>query len=93
MIGNILVTSLNRSYYKLSQLQRCFLVVNENNNFLHARIHPLMVLIEPKIEDRSIELKAPNMDPIKLNFPSFSTEESVTVKYYFKYFKFIQCLI
>ena len=52
-----------------------------------------MVLIEPKIEDRSIELKAPNMDPIKLNFPSSSTEESVTVKYYFKYFKFIQCLI
>jgi hypothetical protein len=57
------------------------LVINENNNFLHARIHPSMVLIEPKIEDSSIELKAPNMDPIKFNFPSVGTGETVTVKY------------
>jgi hypothetical protein len=43
-----------------------------------------MVLIEPKIENSSIELKAPNMDPIKFNIPSFGYGGTVTVKYYLK---------
>lgn len=61
---------------------RCFMVVNEKNNFLHARIHPHMVLIQPEITDGAMTLSAPDMEPITFLVPSqpLSNETAITVK-------------
>ncbi|KAI9561759.1 hypothetical protein GHT06_012720 [Daphnia sinensis] len=49
---------------------RSFMVVNENNNFLHARIHPTMLLIKVSISENKVELTAPSTEPI--TFPILS---------------------
>jgi len=58
---------------------RCLMVINEQNNFLHARIHPEMVLIEPHLNGNQLELKAPDMEPISIDISSFFNN-SVNVK-------------
>ncbi len=58
------------------------MVYNENNNFLHARIHPTMVLIKISVSDNKVELTAPNSGPITFAIPSQSeTDKQVKVRY------------
>ena len=53
---------------------------NENNNFLHARIHPTMVLIKMSVSVNKLKLSAPNTESI--TFPiSFQSNETVKVRY------------
>lgn len=61
---------------------RSFMVYNESNNFLHARLHPTMVLIKISVSDNKVELTAPNSGPITFSIPSQSeTEKQVKVRY------------
>jgi hypothetical protein len=60
-------------------------VYNENNNFLHARIHPTMVLIKMSVSVNKLKLSAPNTESI--TFPiSFQSNETVKVRYILLFF-------
>ncbi|XP_046441184.1 mitochondrial amidoxime-reducing component 1-like isoform X1 [Daphnia pulex] len=60
---------------------RSFMVYNESNNFLHARLHPTMVLIKISVSDNKVELTAPNSGPITFSIPSEAeTEKQVKVR-------------
>lgn len=48
------------------------MVVGENNNFLHARIHPTMVLIKVAVGGNQVELSGPNMESISIPLPTKS---------------------
>lgn len=52
------------------------MVVNEQNNFLHARIHPHMVLIKVAVGKGMLELSAPNTDAVAFPLPPISRQES-----------------
>ena len=67
------------------------MVVGTNNNFLHARIHPSMVLIKVAISDGIVTLTAPEMESISFAIPSQSAEGSVkrVVRLAISQFKFI----
>lgn len=56
---------------------RSFMVIGTNNNFLHARIHPEMVLIEVSVEGDKVKLTAPNVEPITFSIPTQSAETRV----------------
>ncbi|XP_057376493.1 mitochondrial amidoxime-reducing component 1-like [Daphnia carinata] len=59
---------------------KSFLVVNENNNFLHARIHPTMLLIKVSISGNKVELTAPSTEPITFPIlPQSGTKVKVRV--------------
>jgi hypothetical protein len=54
------------------------MVIGTNNNFLHARIHPTMVLIHVKVVDGNVTLTAPEMEPVTFVIPSCLTEKAET---------------
>ena len=54
------------------------MVIGTNNNFLHARLHPTMVLIHMKVVDGNVTLTAPEMEPITFAIPSRLTGKAET---------------
>lgn len=48
------------------------MVVNDKNNFLHARIHPEMLQIKVSVGEGMVELTASNMDPVAFPLPPTS---------------------
>ena len=77
-----LITSVPSSLFIYFVSFRCFLVTNCEGNFLHARIHPEMVLITSTITEKKITLTAPGVDPFVLEMDQFLDKiEDRTVKY------------
>lgn len=54
-------------------MDRCMMLIDEQNKMITARIYPIMVLIEPKIESSGeLLVTAPNMDtPLRIDVESF----------------------
>ena len=54
------------------------MIINDNNNFVHARIHPTVILIKVSINGSQVELTGPNKEPITFSIPSQSGTRAKT---------------
>ncbi len=48
------------------------MVINSNNNFLHARIHPEMLLIGVSISNGKVQLSTPDVESVTFPIPDQS---------------------
>lgn len=57
---------------------RTFMVTTESGNFAHARIHPRLVLIKPKIVGETLTLSSTGMPDISINIKQLVSKKAFT---------------